>query len=119
MTVELNVTTDENALVVPATAVQPSASGQFVYVVGADRTAQVRPVYVSPPVGREEIIIARGLSAGEEVVIDGQLRLTPGTRRSRSPSGAEAAAAAGRPGGPGRTGRTGWPGRARTPGGSQ
>ena len=47
VTVELNVTTDENALVVPATAVQPSASGQFVYVVGADRTAQVRPVGVA------------------------------------------------------------------------
>jgi multidrug efflux system membrane fusion protein len=28
----------------------------------------------------EEIIIARGLSAGEEVVTDGQLRLTPGAQ---------------------------------------
>jgi multidrug efflux system membrane fusion protein len=81
VTVMLNVTTDENALVVPATAVQPSASGQYVYVVGADRTAQVRPVTVARQTG-EEIIIAKGLSAGEEVVIDGQLRLTPGAQVS-------------------------------------
>jgi membrane fusion protein, multidrug efflux system len=81
VTVSLDVTTDQNVLVVPATAVQPSASGQYVYVVGADRTAQVRPVEVSRQSG-EEIIIAKGLTAGEEVVIDGQLRLTPGAQVS-------------------------------------
>jgi membrane fusion protein, multidrug efflux system len=81
VTVQLNVTTDENALVVPATAVQPSPSGQFVYVVGADHSAQVRQVTVSRQSG-EEMIIAQGLSAGEEVVIDGQLRLTPGAQVS-------------------------------------
>ena len=68
-------------LVVPATAVQPSASGQFVYVVGADRTAQIRPVTVARQTG-EEMIVAKGLLAGEEVVIDGQLRLTPGAQVS-------------------------------------
>ena len=77
VTVMLSLTTDENVLVVPATAVQPSASGQYVYVVNPDRTAQVRPVTVARQSG-EDMIIARGLTAGEEVVIDGQLRLTPG-----------------------------------------
>jgi multidrug efflux system membrane fusion protein len=81
VTVMLNVTTDQNVLVVPATAVQPSASGQYVYVVGADRTAQVRQVEVARQSG-EDMIIAKGLSAGEEVVIDGQLRLTPGSQVS-------------------------------------
>jgi multidrug efflux system membrane fusion protein len=81
VTVMLNVTTDQNVLVVPATAVQPSASGQYVYVVGADRTAQVRQVEVARQSG-EDMIVARGLSAGEEVVIDGQLRLTPGAQVS-------------------------------------
>jgi multidrug efflux system membrane fusion protein len=79
--VNLNVTTDENVLVVPATAVQPSTSGQYVYVVKPDRTAQVRTVTVARQSG-EEMIIAQGLSAGEEVVIDGQLRLTPGAQVS-------------------------------------
>ena len=81
VTVTLNVTTDQDVLVVPATAVQPSASGQYVYVVGADRSAQVRQVDVARQSG-EDMIIARGLLAGEEVVIDGQLRLTPGSQVS-------------------------------------
>jgi membrane fusion protein, multidrug efflux system len=77
--VTLHLTNDENAIVVPAAAVQPSASGQYVYVVRPDRTAEVRPVTVARQQG-EEMIIAKGLSAGEEVVTDGQLRLTPGAQ---------------------------------------
>lgn len=79
--VTLSLTAEEGVVVVPATAVQPSASGQYVYVVKADRTAEVRPVTVSRQFG-EEMVIARGLAAGEEVVTDGQLRLTPGARVS-------------------------------------
>src|SRR5262249_7182752 len=77
--VTLSLTSDENAIVVPASAVQPSASGQYVYVVKADRTAEVRPVTVARQQG-EEVIIAKGLSAGEDVVTEGQLRLTPGAQ---------------------------------------
>lgn len=77
--VTLNLTSDENAIVVPAAAVQPSASGQYVYVVKADRTAEVRPVTVLRQQG-EEVVIAKGLAAGEEVVTEGQLRLTPGAQ---------------------------------------
>ena len=79
--VTLSLTAEDNVIVVPATAVQPSASGQFVYVVKADRTAEVRPVTVARQFG-EEMIIARGLAAGEEVVTDGQLRLSPGAQVS-------------------------------------
>ena len=103
--VTLDVTTDENALVVPATAVQPSTAGQYVYVVTPDHTAQVRQVTVARQAG-EEIIIAQGLSAGEEVVIDGQLRLTPGAQVSVT--GGEAGG--GQSGQPGQRGR----GRAST-----
>lgn len=77
--VTLNLTSDENAIVVPAAAVQPSASGQYVYIVKADRTAEVRPVTVLRQQG-EEVVIAKGLTAGEEVVTEGQLRLTPGAQ---------------------------------------
>jgi hypothetical protein len=41
----------------------------------------VRQVEVARQSG-EDMIVARGLSAGEEVVIDGQLRLTPGAQVS-------------------------------------
>jgi membrane fusion protein, multidrug efflux system len=77
--ITLNLTTDPDALVVPATAVQPSQDGQYVYVVKSDRTVDLRTVRVE----RQQnglAVIAEGLSAGEVVVTDGQLRLTPGAR---------------------------------------
>lgn len=77
--VNLSLTEEANSIVVPATAVQPSPTGQYVYVVKPDRTAEVRPVTVSRQFG-EEMIIAQGLRDGEEVVTDGQLRLTPGAQ---------------------------------------
>ena len=89
--VTLDLTMDENAVVVPATAVQPSATGQYVYVVKSDRTVEVRAVTVARQAG-EEIVIAQGLKPGEEVVTDGHLRLTPnaqittgGARGGRNP----------------------------------
>jgi membrane fusion protein, multidrug efflux system len=77
--VTLNLTTDPDALVVPATAVQASQDGQFVYVVKSDRTVELRPVRVERQQSGQ-IVVAGGVSAGEVVVTDGQLRLTPGAR---------------------------------------
>ena len=75
----LTLTTDPNALVVPAVAVQTGQQGQFVYVVKDDHTVEVRPVRLDREVGTNAVI-AQGLAAGEQVVTDGQLRLTPGAR---------------------------------------
>ena len=50
-----------------------------MYVVKEDRTVDMRPVTVARTAG-EEAVIAKGLQAGETVVTDGQLRLTPGAR---------------------------------------
>jgi len=77
--VTLVLRTDPNAIVVPAAAVQASQAGQFIYVVKADRTVEVRNVTVERQQG-EEMVIARGIAPGEEVVTDGQLRLTAGAR---------------------------------------
>lgn len=79
--VTLQLTTDTNALVVPATAVQTSQDGQYVYVVKSDRTVDMRTVRSDRQVG-DQVVIAEGVSAGEVVVTDGQLRLTPGARVS-------------------------------------
>ncbi|PYR74888.1 MAG: efflux RND transporter periplasmic adaptor subunit [Acidobacteria bacterium] len=79
--VTLQLSTDPNAIVVPAAAVQASQNGQYVYVIKPDRTAELRPVTVERQQG-EQMVIAQGLAAGEEVVTDGQLRLTPGARVS-------------------------------------
>jgi membrane fusion protein, multidrug efflux system len=67
----------KNAVVVPTNAIQTSQQGQFVYVVKADKTVEMRQITSAIAVG-EDTIIEKGLAAGETVVTDGQLRLTPG-----------------------------------------
>jgi multidrug efflux system membrane fusion protein len=71
--------TSEQAVVVPAVAVQPGQQGTFVFVVRPDLTVESRPVKVGRRLAREAVI-AEGLRAGERVVTDGHLRLTPGAR---------------------------------------
>ena len=80
--VRLKMATDPNALVVPSGAVQSSQNGQFVYVVKPDHTVDMRPIVIQRQQG-DDVVIAQGLSAGEEVVTDGQLKLTPGARITR------------------------------------
>lgn len=65
------------ALTVPGSALQTSQSGQFVYVVKADKTAELRPVTVERSYAGDAVI-SKGLAEGETVVIDGQLRVVPG-----------------------------------------
>ena len=77
--VTLNLTTEPNAIVVPAAAVQVSQSGQYVYIVKPDRSVEMRNVTIRRQQG-EEMVIAQGLTPGEEVVTEGQLRLTPGSK---------------------------------------
>jgi membrane fusion protein, multidrug efflux system len=76
--VALTLTT-EDALVVPAEAVQPGQQGTFVFVVKPDLTVESRGVKVGRRLPRE-VVVEEGLQAGERVVTDGQLRLTPGAR---------------------------------------
>ena len=77
--IALELTTEDNAIVVPAGAVQPSQSGTYVYVVKPDQSVEVRTVVILRQQG-EQIVIAQGLQPGEEVVTEGQLRLTPGAK---------------------------------------
>jgi multidrug efflux system membrane fusion protein len=64
-------------ITVPASALQTSQAGQHVYIVKSDQTAELRPVVVERVAG-PVAVISRGVSAGETVVIDGQLRVIPG-----------------------------------------
>jgi multidrug efflux system membrane fusion protein len=84
------------ATVVPSHAVQSSQSGDFVFVVTADKTVQKRLVTTGPSRG-EIMVIAQGIKPGETVVTDGQLRLTDGSHVSilQATGGAAPGAAAG------------------------
>jgi multidrug efflux system membrane fusion protein len=71
--------TRPSGLTVSAPAVQQGAQGAYVYVINADSTVAVRPVKVAQVSGGQALIDS-GLSAGEQVVVDGQYKLQPGTR---------------------------------------
>ncbi len=68
----------EQRITVPATALQLSQSGSFVFVV-KDNAATVRPIKVERTVDGQAVIVS-GLEEGEVVVVDGQLLLSNGTR---------------------------------------
>ncbi len=64
---------------VPAQTVQEGPTGNYVYVIKSDDTVERRPVDVTATQGGIAVI-AKGLSPGEKVVVDGQFRLTEGAR---------------------------------------
>jgi RND family efflux transporter MFP subunit len=68
----------ENSVVVPTVAVQRSQSGNYVFVV-RDGVAKVQPVKVDRTF-QGTSVIAEGLSGEENVVVDGQLLLSDGSR---------------------------------------
>jgi multidrug efflux system membrane fusion protein len=77
--VALTLYTQPDAIVVPSHAVQTGPKGQYVYVVKPDLTAEIRDVEVAWAEGAETVV-AKGLNSGEQVVTNGQLRLTPGAK---------------------------------------
>ena len=84
--VVLRLTTRPNALVLPNQAVQSGQDGTFVYVVKDDQSVEARPVVTGQRVD-QELVIEKGLSLGDTVVTEGQLRLAPGTRVQWKDSG--------------------------------
>lgn len=71
--------TRTDALVIPAVAIQRGPQGSFVYVVGPDKTAVMKPVTVGL-LTADVAIIEQGLAGGEAVVTEGQNQLRPGGR---------------------------------------
>ena len=102
--IQVLVKTVDNAVVVPVTAVRLGSTGDFVFVLNADRTVSVRPV-TRGQAGVEKIVIAAGLQAGERVITEGADRLKDGSRVNlagdapRGPRGGASAATG--PGGAG------------------
>jgi multidrug efflux system membrane fusion protein len=74
VSVELEV--QPNTVAIPTRAVLAGQQGSYVFVVGSDKLAKVRPISVGRPVG-DLTTIDDGLKPGEQVVVDGQSRLTP------------------------------------------
>jgi membrane fusion protein, multidrug efflux system len=76
--VRLVISVQHNGLTVPLDALQQGPQGQFVFVVGQDHKVGMRPVSVGDTL-TGEALVDKGLAAGENVVVRGQYRLSPGT----------------------------------------
>jgi membrane fusion protein (multidrug efflux system) len=66
-----------NAIMVPQRAVLEGPQGKFVFVIGNESKAEIRPVEVGEWAD-EAWVIDRGLQAGERVIVDGVAKIGPG-----------------------------------------
>ena len=74
--VRLVLSTMQSAVLIPVSAPQMSANGSYVYVVKADSTVEQRPVSLGQRQG-DLIVVEKGVQAGERIVTNGQLGVTP------------------------------------------
>jgi multidrug efflux system membrane fusion protein len=70
---------ESDALTVPQAAVRVGQNGNYVFIIKPDRTAEVRLINVSRTIDGKSVV-EKGLSEGEDVAVDGQLRLNNGTK---------------------------------------
>jgi multidrug efflux system membrane fusion protein len=75
--VELKITTQHDALLVPAAAIQRGTMGTFVYKLKDDNTVTVTPVKLGAAQG-DTVAIAEGLAEGDKVVTQGIDKLRDG-----------------------------------------
>lgn len=78
ISVRLLLDTRHDGLTVPASVVLQGPQGAYAYVINADGTAAIRPVKVAQ-IWQGQALIDSGLQANEQVVVDGQYKLQPGT----------------------------------------
>jgi multidrug efflux system membrane fusion protein len=74
----LLLNTRHNGLTVPASVVQQGPNGPYAYVVNSDNTVSLRRIKIAE-VSDGQALIDSGLKADEQVVVDGQYKLRPGT----------------------------------------
>ena len=74
----LLVDTRHNGLTVPAAVVQQGIHGPYAYVVKPDNTVAIQPIKVAQ-ISDGQALIDSGLEANQQVVVDGQYKLQPGT----------------------------------------
>lgn len=76
--VRVHLVTRRGVVTVPKAAVVRGPEGPYVFVIGKDRVIEKRPVTVAL-ITREVAVIADGLAAGQQIVVDGQYRIQAGT----------------------------------------
>src|SRR3954469_14230677 len=86
---EVTLGIEPNALSVPAPAVQLGPQGPYIFVVKEGNVAELRAITINRTQAGEAVV-GSGLKAGEQVVVDGQLRLVNGAPVAAKPAQNEA-----------------------------
>jgi membrane fusion protein, multidrug efflux system len=92
--VRAQVDTKASVVTIPPPALQRGPQGLYAWVIKPDNTAEQRPLDAEAA-GSDVVIVAKGLTAGERVVVNGQYRLQGGTRVDAKVDSAPEVAAAG------------------------
>jgi len=82
--VRSQVDTRANVVTIPPPALQRGPNGLYTWVIKPDNTAEQRSIEANPA-GTDTVIVTKGLSAGEQVVVNGQYRLQAGSRVEPKP----------------------------------
>lgn len=77
--VTLVLSTVKAAVLIPNQATQISQQGSYVFVVKPDGTAELRPITLGQRQG-DDVVVTKGVAAGEQVVVTGQLTVAPGAK---------------------------------------
>ena len=77
--VKLLLDVRENATVVPQKALIIEKGGAYIYVMRKDSTAEKRFIELGPEFGNNTVV-ERGLTPGENIVIEGYHKLSPGVK---------------------------------------
>src|SRR5580698_3068066 len=78
ISMRLLLDTRHDGLTVPASVVLQGPQGSYAYAINADGTVAIRPVKVAQ-IWEGQALVDSGLQANEQVVVDGQYKLQPGT----------------------------------------
>ena len=79
VTARLTLNTRQDGLTAPAAAVQRGPDGTYVYVVGADGTAAMRPVDVA--LTRDGMVLFdKGVAPGDTLIMERQFKVKPGAK---------------------------------------
>jgi len=78
ISMRLLLDTRHDGLTVPASVVLQGPQGAYVYVINTDSSVAIRPVKVAQ-IWEGQALVDSGLQADEQVVVDGQYKLQPGT----------------------------------------
>jgi multidrug efflux system membrane fusion protein len=89
--VRLVLSVRKGVATVPARTVQEGREGHYAYVIKPDHTVERRPVEVAA-IQDGIAVVSKGLAPGDQVVVDGQYRLTNGARVRLMGAGPQGAA---------------------------